>query len=157
MLPLLIDTFPLWIAVLSNIVAQVAKPFIYYYRTDKFDIHYTVTCGGFPSSHTSTVTSLAMAIGIVEGFDSSMFAISFIFGLIVIYDAINVRYYAGKNIELTQQLVSDLSEMFQLPLDDPIYHEKMKAVLGHRFVEALGGFILGILLTGLAALLLGLF
>lgn len=149
------ETFPLWIAVLSNILAQVLKPIIYYYRSGKFDIHYTFACGGFPSSHTSTVTALALAVGLVEGFNSTLFAVTFVFSLIVVYDAVNVRYYAGKNIELTQQLVSDLVEMIKLPLDDPIYHEKMKAVLGHRFMEAVGGFVLGIIVTLIAAALLG--
>ncbi len=120
------ELFPFWIALLSNITAQVLKPIIYYYRTGKFDIRYTIASGGFPSSHTSTVTSLSLAVGIVEGFDSTLFAVTTIFSIIVIYDAVNVRYYAGKNIELTQQLVSDLAEMIKLPLDDPIYHEKMK-------------------------------
>ncbi|MGN1343999.1 MAG: divergent PAP2 family protein [Traorella sp.] len=147
--------FPLWISLLSNILAQISKPFIYYYRIGHFDISYTIACGGFPSSHTSTVTALATAIGITEGFDSTYFAITCIFGFIVIYDAVNVRYYAGKNIQLTQQLISDLNEMLKLPMDDPIYHEKMKDVLGHRFIEAFGGFVLGILTAFVGALCLG--
>lgn len=149
------NLFPLWIALASNVAAQVAKPFIYYYRTGKFDIRYTIACGGFPSSHTSTVTALSVAVGIVEGFDSTLFAIAIIFSFIVIYDAVNVRYYAGKNIQLTKQLINDLSDMIKLPLDDPIYHEKMKDVLGHRLVEAIGGFVVGIVITFLAALILG--
>ena len=147
--------FPLWIALLSNILAQISKPFVYYYRIGKFDISYTIACGGFPSSHTSTVAALATAVGIIEGFDSTLFAVTCIFGFIVIYDAVNVRYYAGKNIQLTQQLISDLNEMLKLPMDDPIYHEKMKDVLGHRAVEALGGFILGVAVALIGALCLG--
>lgn len=34
------------------------------------------------------------------------------------YDACHVRYYSGKNIELTQQLVKDLREMTGLRFDD---------------------------------------
>lgn len=137
------NTFPLWIALAANVIAQIIKPFIYYYRSGKFDIHYTLACGGFPSSHTSTVTALSIAVGLVEGFDSTLFAVTLVFSIIVVYDAVNVRYYAGKNIQLTQQLISDLAEMIKLPLDDPIYHEKMKEVLGHRVVEAIGGIALG--------------
>ena len=54
------------------------------------------------------------------------------------YDACHVRYYSGKNIELTQQLVKDLREMTGLRFDDPIYQEKLKNVLGHKFVEVIG-------------------
>ena len=137
--------FPLVTALLSNILAQVGKTVVYYYRTGKWDLHWVIASGGFPSSHSSTVTSLSMAIGIQEGFDSAIFAVTAIFSFIVMYDACHVRYYSGKNIELTQQLVKDLQAMTNLRFDDPIYQEKLKNVLGHKFVEVIGGFILGLI------------
>ena len=149
------DFFPLWCALLSNGIAQVSKPFVYYYRSGKFDIRHTIECGGFPSSHTSTVTALAVSVGLVEGFNSTLFAIACIFGFIVIYDAVNVRYYAGKNIQLTKKLIEDLNDMFKLPLDDPIYNERIKEVLGHRLVEAVGGFIVGVAVALIAGACLG--
>ena len=62
-------------------------------------------------------------------------------------DATNVRYYAGKNIQLTKQLISDLETLKGLKFSDPIYHEKIKSVLGHKFIEVLGGILLGILVA----------
>lgn len=152
---LLKTMFPFWAAILANVLAQILKPFFHYLRTRDFNPHYTIACGGFPSSHTSTVTALVTAVAIVEGIHSTLFAVTMIFALIVIYDAVNVRYYAGKNIQLTKQLISDLEETFKLKLDDPIYFEKMKQVLGHRYVEALGGLILGIVVAIIMALLNG--
>lgn len=134
-------------ALLSNALAQGLKPVFLYIKTGKFDIHETIACGGFPSSHTSTVVALLMAVGYSEGFTSSLFAVTAIFAFIVIYDAVNVRYYAGKNIQLTKQLIEDLESNTQLRFSDPIYHEKIKDVLGHRFVEALGGIFLGIMVS----------
>ena len=122
---MMLTLFPLWAALISNISAQLIKPFVYYFRTGKFDIQYTVACGGFPSSHTSTVSALSLAVGLVEGFESTLFAVTCIFSLIVIYDAVNVRYYAGKGIQLTKQLISDLEDVMSLKLDDPIYFEKI--------------------------------
>ncbi len=136
--------YPLVTALLSNILAQVLKTVVYYYRTGKWDFHWVVASGGFPSSHTSTVTALSLSIGIQEGFDSAIFAVTTIFSFIVMYDACHVRYYSGKNIELTQQLVKDLREMTGLHFDDPIYQEKLKNVLGHKFVEVIGGFVVGL-------------
>lgn len=78
-------------------------------------------------------------------FDSAIFAVTTIFSFIVMYDACHVRYYSGKNIELTQQLVKDLREMTGLRFDDPIYQEKLKNVLGHKFVEVIGGFVVGLI------------
>ena len=136
--------YPLVTALLSNILAQVLKTVVYYYRTGKWDFHWGIARGGFPSSHSSTVTALSLSIGIQEGFDSAIFAVTTIFSFIVMYDACHVRYYSGKNIELTQQLVKDLREMTGLHFDDPIYQEKLKNVLGHKFVEVIGGFVVGL-------------
>ena len=136
--------YPLVTALLSNILAQVLKTVVYYYRTGKWDFHWGIASGGFPSSHSSTVTALSLSIGIQEGFDSAIFAVTTIFSFIVMYDACHVRYYSGKNIELTQQLVKDLREMTGLHFDDPIYQEKLKNVLGHKFVEVIGGFVVGL-------------
>ena len=135
--------YPLVTALLSNILAQVLKTVVYYYRTGKWDFHWVIASGGFPSSHSSTVTALSLSIGIQEGFDSAIFAVTTIFSFIVMYDACHVRYYSGKNIELTQQLVKDLREMTGLHFD-PIYQEKLKNVLGHKFVEVIGGFVVGL-------------
>ena len=136
--------YPLVTALLSNILAQVLKTVVYYYRTGKWDFHWVLASGGFPSSHSSTVTALSLSIGIQEGFDSAIFAVTTIFSFIVMYDACHVRYYSGKNIELTQQLVKDLREMTGLHFDDPIYQEKLKNVLGHKFVEVIVGFVVGL-------------
>lgn len=136
--------YPLVTALLSNILAQVLKTVVYYYRTGKWDFHWVIASGGFPSSHSSTVTALSLSIGIQEGFDSAIFAVTTIFSFIVMYDACHVRYYSGKNIELTQQLVKDLREMTGLHFDGPIYQEKLKNVLGHKFVEVIGGFVVGL-------------
>lgn len=139
--------YPLAAALLANILAQVLKPVVLYFRTKKVDIHQCISCGGFPSSHSSTVTSLTIAIGLSEGFDSTYFAITCVFSFIVIYDAANVRYYAGRNIQLTKQLISDLETLKGLKFSDPIYQEKIKSVLGHKFVEILGGILLGAIVS----------
>ncbi len=138
--------FPLVVALVSNIVAQIAKTVVYYYRSGKWDLHWVIASGGFPSSHSSTVTGLSMAIGMQEGFDSAIFAVTFIFSFIVMYDACHVRYYSGKNIALTQQLVKDLKETGSVQLDDPIYQEQLKTILGHKFVEVVGGFVVGLII-----------
>ena len=135
--------FPLFVALSCNLIAQAAKTIFYYLKSGKWDLHWVVASGGFPSSHSSTVTGLSMAIGMQEGFDSTIFAVTAVFAFIVMYDACHFRYYSGKNIELTKQLIKDLKDM-EVQLDNPIYEEQLKSVLGHRFVEVLGGFVVGL-------------
>lgn len=141
--------WPLTAAIIANLAAQGLKPFYSFLTTRKWDPLLIFSSGGFPSSHSSMVSALTLIIGLEEGLDSSVFAISFIVLLIIIYDAANVRYYAGKNIQITQQLIQDIQELTHTRLDDPIYSSKVKQVLGHRWIEVFGGIAHGLVVGGL--------
>ena len=136
-------------AVVANLIAQLLKPFTRYFRKGTFDIKKVFSSGGTPSSHTAAVSALTIAVGLTEGLDSSLFAVTLVLALITTYDAINVRYYAGKNIEVTKALIEELknakigSKLFQ----DPIFMTKMKEVLGHKTSEAFYGFLLGVVVA----------
>lgn len=138
--------YPLLSALLCNLIAQIAKTIVYYFKSGEWDLHWVIASGGFPSSHSSTVTGLAMSVGIQEGFNSTLFAITAIFAFIVMYDACHVRYYSGKNIELVKQLINDLKETSTIKFDEPIYKEELKTVLGHKFIEVVGGFVIGLVI-----------
>ncbi len=146
---------PFWSALIANVIAQTIKPIITYLQTNEFNAKQAFASGGFPSSHTSTVSALSLAVGINEGFNSTMFSISLAFALIVMYDAVNVRYYAGKNIELTKKLIQDLAEKNIFDFENPIYDQKLKIVLGHKKIEAVGGLVLGCLVTLILYLMTG--
>ena len=98
-----------------------------------------------PSSHASLISALCLSVGYVDGFSSTLFAVTLAISVIIAYDAANVRYYAGQNIQLTKKLIDDLTELGQLEPTDPIYDKKMKEVLGHTYLEVLGGIITGLL------------
>ena len=99
-----------------------------------------VETGGMPSSHSAVVTSLMTAIGLSEGFNSPIFAVSFVFSFIVMYDAAGVRRAAGKQAAILNQLIHSK----QVKVDT---NEKLKELLGHTpiqvFVGALYGIIVG--------------
>lgn len=139
--------YPLFAALSALVLAQVVKPFLYRRKNGKWAWHYIIESGGFPSSHSSLVTALTCSVGLQEGWTSTMFAICCAFSMIIMFDAFNVRWYAGKNIEVTQQLIQDIQEKLNADLDDPVYEEKLKTVLGHRAYEVLGGFILGLIIS----------
>ncbi|MCI5773537.1 MAG: divergent PAP2 family protein, partial [Erysipelotrichaceae bacterium] len=71
------------------------------------------------------------------------------FSVVIIYDAANVRYYSGVNIRIVKQLIKDLKEQTNVDLSDPVYLEKTKDVLGHRWVEVFGGILLGIIVASI--------
>ena len=137
--------YPLISYLIALSIAQGVKPFIMLWKTGEFHLHYLIESGGYPSSHSASVVALCLAIGLKEGFDSSVFAISFGIMMIVLFDAINVRYYSGRNISLSQQLVEDLKYIIEMK--DPIYDEKFKEVLGHTKLELITGILLGIIVS----------
>lgn len=102
-----------------------------------------VETGGMPSSHSATVTSLATAIGMAEGFDSAVFAGTFIFAIIVMYDAAGVRLAAGKQAAILNEIINSKQVRVNT-------NEKLKELLGHTpiqvFVGALYGIIVAIVL-----------
>ena len=82
--------------VLAAFFAQVIKFFIFTIKSRKVNFKIFTTTGGMPSSHSAGVMGLATAVGLIEGFDSVLFAISVGFALITMYDAAGVRRAAGK-------------------------------------------------------------
>lgn len=53
------------------------------YRERRWDLKQLIGSGGMPSSHSATVTALAVAIGLQEGFGGSHFAIALILASVV--------------------------------------------------------------------------
>lgn len=139
--------YPFWSAIIAGVIAQALKPFIFYFRKRVFRWRLAFDSGGFPSSHSALVSALALSVGLQEHFRSTIFAVALTLAVIVIYDAANVRYYSGQNIKITQQLVKDVQESLNTEFDDPIYSIKLKEVLGHKWVEVIGGIFLGMMIA----------
>lgn len=127
-------------------LAQVLKIPIRYAQSGEWDWKKLVATGGMPSSHSASVTSLATYVALKKGVCSLDFAISAIFGLIVMYDAMGIRRHAG---EIAVEVNELNAEMERLADQHPgVYHEKrdkeLKEMLGHLPQEVVGGSILGL-------------
>ena len=132
----------IWMPFLSWFSVQLIKFITDIIKNKKVNLKVLVASGGMPSSHSAIVTSLMTLIGLNEGFDSILFAISFVFGMIVMYDAAGVRRAAGKQAGILNQLIYSN----QVKVDT---NEKLKELIGHTpkqvFVGALWGIMLGII------------
>lgn len=127
------------IALIADLLAQLLKPIYYYVKTRRWDISLIISNGGFPSSHTATVTALTTRIGIQEGLSSTYFAISFIFSLIVLFDAAGVRQEVGKHSRTLNDLLS------LLKMKEKVKFNELEEFIGHNVVEVSGGVLLGLL------------
>ena len=87
----------LFSAITAWAVSQLTKFFINIIVEKKVDFTRFIGDGGMPSAHSATVTALATMAGIQAGFDSVIFAVALIFSIVVMRDAVGVRYEAGKH------------------------------------------------------------
>ena len=105
----------------------------------KFNFKRIMGAVGMPSSHSAVVTSLATLIGKNEGVDTSMFAMSVIFAMVVMYDAAGVRRAAGKQARLLNKIVETPG------LTNLQVQERLVEVLGHTPLQVIVGATIGII------------
>lgn len=146
------SNFPLWAALFAIGFAQFIKVPLHYLATKRFDWSLITSTGGMPSSHSGAVTALSTAIALEEGLGSPFFAISAIFGIIVMFDATGIRRHAGYQATVLNQLVSDFNKLVEEMKSWPQKEEKekmkeLKELLGHQPIEVFFGGLLGIILT----------
>lgn len=108
--------------------------------------------GGMPSSHSAAVTALTTAIAFEHGLDSSMFAISAIFAVIVMFDASGVRYQAGQQALIINQIRADFQTFVSgtkdwIKKDEEQKIIELKTLLGHKPSEVFAGAVTGILIS----------
>ncbi|KAG6601582.1 hypothetical protein SDJN03_06815, partial [Cucurbita argyrosperma subsp. sororia] len=141
--------FPLISALISFAVAQFIKFFTSWYKERRWDFKRLVGSGGMPSSHSSTVSALAVAIGLQEGFGASVFAVSLILACIVMYDATGVRLHAGRQAEVLNQIV------YELPAEHPLAESRpLRELLGHTPPQVVAGGLLGIVTSSIGHLMI---
>ncbi len=90
-------------------VAQFLKTLIYMWFNRKFVAERMVGGGGMPSSHSATVCALATAAGMEYGGGSFEFAMAMVFAIVVMYDAIGVRWETG----IQAKVLNEMLEMFR--------------------------------------------
>lgn len=130
--PYLITIIIAWFS--SHVIKYVIK---YIKKDERGFIKHLFNSGDMPSSHTATVVSVVMLIGLIEGFDSGLFGLGSIFALIVMYDAVKVRRSSGEQgLALIELMIEQKSKI-----------KKPVVAKGHYPLEVLVGAILGVLIS----------
>lgn len=131
----------LWIAILSWFIAQVIKIIINLIKHRKFDFKLIISSGGMPSSHSSFVSAMTIAVGQKAGYDSILFAICTIMSLVVMYDAAGVRRAAGQQAAILNKIMDEIRT------NTLNVEKRLKELLGHTPVEVAAGALLGIIIA----------
>ena len=124
------------------VVAQVLKTILDIGLNHSFNPERLVGSGGMPSSHSSTVCSLATAAALRYGVGSFEFAISLILAIIVMYDAMGVRRETGIQAQVLNEMLKVFEDMGRSEISA---HDKLKEFVGHTPLQVLMGALLGIL------------
>lgn len=135
-----------WICLAAWFLAQFIKVILNSVRDRRPQWHYFISTGSMPSAHCALVSSLSTSIGIIEGLNSILFAISGVLAIIVIYDAGGVRRTVGMQSTILNRM---LDESFK---GNPIVKQRLKELIGHTRMEVIAGVILGILIGYLGTL-----
>ncbi len=97
--------------------------------------------GGMPSSHSAMVAALSTVMGLQFGWTSPYFALSLAFAFLIVRDAVGLRQQLGYHGKILNMLIKDL----------PDYQEDkypyLQERLGHTYLQAFIGILLGILLA----------
>ncbi len=125
------------IPAISFLLAVAAKWAIVKLNSWKWNISKALWSWWMPSVHSSVVVSLAAAFAIKHWVHSDYFAIAMAFTVIIIYDAINVRFEAGLHAEA---------------INKAMWEKRFKESLWHLPSEAFAGSILGILVAVILSL-----
>ena len=126
------------------VVAQLAKFLLGLWGDEKKEwatsfskaMRYLTRSGGMPSGHAASFGAATTYVGLVEGFDSTLFALALCMLLVIIYDAVNVRFATGEQGKTINRIIAR----------QKIAEEKVRVVEGHTKLEAVFGVILGILI-----------
>lgn len=139
------DNYLLSSALLAGITAQVVKIPVTYLRKNYWDWKVAFQPSGMPSSHTAMMIGLTCACLFQYGVSSPYFAISFIFSLIVMYDAAGVRRHAGQQAAVINELTLNFRDLISQFKESEISvkNHQLKEALGHKPVEVLGGICVG--------------
>jgi len=126
-------------AVTAWAIAQLLKVVVSVILMRRLNFQLIFSSGGFPSSHSATVSALTLGIGKYYGWDSPIFAVAAVFTMIVLYDAAGVRRAAGKQAEVLNLLVERLSPTLNFD------QKRLKELIGHTPLEVFGGVSVGII------------
>ena len=132
-------------AVSIQLLCQLFKVVYYSIKNGRLQLHRFMHPAGMPSAHSAFVTALSVSIGIYNGFASELFAVAFVFSVIIIYDSIRLRGAVQRNSEIIARLLHLIPESERI--EAPRY-------VGHSLAEIIVGMAVGVLWAFLASIIL---
>ena len=138
--------FVLVTAISASLTAQLIKVLLNLFIFHRFIAERMWGAGGMPSSHSATVCAMVVATGRYCGVNSAVFAVAAVLSIIVMYDAMGVRYETGEQAKLLNRMFAEWMDQESEALPFLKNGKKLKEMVGHTPIEVLTGAVLGILI-----------
>ena len=124
-------------------VAQILKTIIHTIITKEFVAERLIGDGGMPSCHSATVCAMATATGLKYGVSGFEFAVTVMLAIIVMHDAMGVRWETAKQ----GRVLNDMLEVFISMGKKITVEDKLKEFVGHTPLQVIIGGLIGILVA----------
>jgi acid phosphatase family membrane protein YuiD len=122
------------VSVATQVLCQIFKVVFNSLKERRFRPYYFVSTGGMPSAHTAFVSALTVSLALRHGLSSELFAVSFVFSAIVIYDLVRVRGAVYAHSGALARLLETLP---------PRQRPALPHLVGHSLLEILVGLAAG--------------
>lgn len=126
-------------ALLAGLVAQLLKVLVELIHRRRWRPELVWANGGMPSSHTATVTALAMDVVAREGWQAPVTGLVLVFAVYVISEATGLRQEMGHQAAVLNEL------MDRLVHGETVDRRRLRELVGHTWNEVVGGFVAGML------------
>jgi len=110
-----------FIAILAAEVVKVSIDLITKRHKKRF-----INPGGMPSGHSAFVGSLVVVVAYREGLDSTAFMIASVIALVVMYDAVTLRFESGRHAKTINQHHKE-------GLEESLGHNEWEVIVGALF------------------------
>jgi acid phosphatase family membrane protein YuiD len=126
--------------VLGWLVAQTGKLLGDLVSMKKMTFKQAIECftrsGGMPSGHTASFTGLTVYFIIKNGIFANITVLALAMTIIVVYDAVNVRYAVGEQGKLLNVIAQDKNHK----------SKKLRIVEGHTIPQVCVGAVIGVMI-----------
>jgi acid phosphatase family membrane protein YuiD len=120
-----IQEYPIIIPFIAILAAEATKLVIDLFRK-RAKLRF-LNPGGMPSGHSAFVAALAVVVANKEGVGSTLFMVSAVLAIIVMYDAINLRGETGKHAKAINK------HHPQESLEESLGHNHLEVIVGATF------------------------
>ena len=126
------------------VIIQLTKLVIDFFTLKRLKWHHIFTAGGFPSVHSGLTASVATLVFLREWPESTLFAVTIALMILIAYDAMNVRYEAGRHAYYLNHIKFELKDVLWAKWDQ---WPDLKERIGHTPIEVIWWLTIGCVLT----------